>query len=79
VSNRFWWWFGGGIVAVIAIDRVTRLGLSALVTAAILDKMGPNPPESARKAAQAAGRCFAEDLSVADLVEIGLNRATSGN
>lgn len=63
-------------MAVIALNKVTRLGLARLVTASILERMGPNPPESARKAAERAGRCFSEDLSVADLVEIGINRAT---
>ena len=65
-------------MAVIALNKVTRLGLARLVTASILEQMGPNPPESARKAAERAGRCFSEDLSIADLVEIGINRATGG-
>jgi len=78
VSARVLYWLVGGVVVVIAVDKLTRVALSAVVSAAILDKLGPDPPASARRAAKAAGRCFAEDLSIPDLVDIGLKRLQSG-
>lgn len=61
----------GGTVALMAtIRKGARRLVAEQVTDGILDKLGPNPPPNAVKAAQEAGKCFAARLGLVDVAAL---------
>jgi len=78
VNRRALVFLGVGVVVVVALNRLTRAAIARMVSASILEKLGPDPSDSLIKAAQDAGECFARELTVSDLVTMGL-RGSGGD
>lgn len=65
---------GGIALALFALDRVSKSVVASQVTEAILEKIGPDAPDSMVEAAKAAGQCFADKATLPDLVRFGLSK-----
>ena len=59
-------------MAVVVFEKAKQALLAQMVTDGILEKLGPDAPESLKEAARNAGRCFAETAKTRDLARLAL-------
>jgi len=59
-------------VAIFALREFSKTMIADQVTNAILEKIGPDAPESMIRAAKSAGKCFAKEATIPDLVRFGM-------
>ncbi len=61
-------------MALVVLDKAKQEYLSSMVENGILEKLGPNPPQSMRDAAKVAGQCFAKTVKTRDLARLAISR-----